>query len=114
MTHAMTPPLSYSTDSSDVGHNPGYQAYRILQVAFVVAPIIAGIDKFTHLLVNWDIYLAPAVDKMLNGHGHQFMLAVGVIEILAGILVAFRPRYFAWVVAAWLACIIINLLMTGH
>src|SRR5438552_3242623 len=86
-------------------------AYQILHIGFTIAPILAGIDKFFHLLVNWDNYLAPAVNKVLGGHGHTFMLVVGVIEIVAGIGVALRPKIFAYVVAAWLLGIIINLLL---
>jgi hypothetical protein len=86
------------------------QAYQILRFAFIVAPIAAGADKFFHLLVNWDQYLAPMVNRMLGGHGHEFMLAVGVIEIVAGLGVAFKPRIFSYVVAAWLLGIICNLL----
>jgi len=86
------------------------QAYQILRFAFVVAPIAAGADKFLHLLVNWDQYLAPMVSRLLGGHGHEFMLAVGVIEIAAGLGVALKPRIFAYVVAVWLLGIICNLL----
>jgi len=86
------------------------QAYQILRFAFVVAPIAAGADKFLHLLVNWDQYLAPMVSRLLGGHGHEFMLAVGVIEIVAGLGVALKPRIFAYVVAVWLLGIICNLL----
>ena len=86
------------------------QAYQILRFAFIVAPIAAGADKFLHVLVNWDQYLAPMVNRMLGGHGHEFMLAAGVIEIVAGLGVAFKPRIFAYVVAAWLLGIICNLL----
>jgi len=91
--------------------NAAYQAYQILHVAFAAAPIAAGADKFFGLLANWDQYLAPAVSDVLGGHAHQFMLVVGVIEVIAGLGVAFKPRYFAYVVAAWLAGIIVNLLM---
>src|ERR1051325_6529741 len=91
--------------------SPAYQAFQILHLAFVVAPILAGADKFFHVLVNWDQYLAPAIARMLPVPGHTFMLAVGVIEIVAGLLVAFMPRIGAWVVAAWLLGIIVNLLM---
>jgi uncharacterized membrane protein YphA (DoxX/SURF4 family) len=77
----------------------------------VVAPIVAGADKFFHLLVNWDNYLAPVVNRVLGSHGHAFMLVVGVIEILAGIGVALAPRWFAYVVAAWFLGIIGNLLL---
>ena len=88
-----------------------YQAFRILQIGFVVAPIVAGLDKFFHLLVDWDRYLPGVVNNVLGGHGHQFMMVVGVVEIVAGIGVALKPRIFAYVVAAWLVLIIGNLLM---
>ena len=87
------------------------QAFYILQAGFVAAPILAGLDKFTHLLVNWDQYLAPAIANLVGGHTHQFMMLVGVIEIIAGIGVALMPRVFAYVVMAWLWGIIINLLV---
>ena len=90
---------------------PAYQAYRILQLGFVAAPIIAGADKFAHLLVNWDMYLAPAIAKLSPIGGHQLMLVIGVIEIVAGLLVAFKPRIGAYVVAFWLWGIIVNLLL---
>ena len=90
---------------------PGYQAYQILRFGFTVAPIVAGLDKFFHLLVNWDKYLPSTVNAMTGGHGHQLMLAVGVIEVVAGLGVAFKPRIFAYVVSAWLLLIIVNLLM---
>lgn len=92
---------------------PAYDAYQILHFAFVVAPIIAGADKFLHLLVNWDNYLAPEIARLSPVGAHGFMLAVGVIEIIAGLLVAFRPRIGAYVVALWLLGIIVNLLLTG-
>lgn len=88
-----------------------YQAYQILRFGFTVAPIVAGLDKFMHLLVNWDQYLPAAVNNLTGGHGHQLMLAVGLIEIVAGVGVFIKPRIFAYVVAAWLVLIIINLLM---
>ena len=90
---------------------PGYQAYRILHVGFTALPILAGLDKFFHLLVNWDQYLAPVLTRLLPFSGHAFMLAVGVIEVVAGILVAFRPRAGAWVVTLWLWGIVVNLLL---
>ena len=89
----------------------GWQAYQILHLGFTVAPILAGADKFFNVLTNWDQYLAPMVDRMLGGHGHAFMLVVGVIEIIAGIGVWVKPKLFAYVVAAWLAGIILNLLL---
>ena len=90
---------------------PAYQAYMLLRTGFIVAPIVAGADKFFHLLVNWDQYLPAFVNEMLGGHGHEFMYVVGVIEIIAGIGVAIKPKLFAYVVALWLAAIIINLLL---
>lgn len=99
-----------SLDTTAVG-NPAYQAFQILRAGFTVAPIVAGLDKFFHLLVNWEQYLPAFVNNLTGGHGHELMLAVGVIEIVAGLGVAFRPRLFAYVVAAWLLLIVANLLM---
>jgi uncharacterized membrane protein YphA (DoxX/SURF4 family) len=96
-------------DSSSAA--PAYQAFRILQVAFVAAPILAGLDKFFHLLVNWDQYLPAVIGRLAPVAPHTLMLVAGVIEIVAGIGVALKPRIFAYVVAAWLALIIVNLLL---
>ena len=90
---------------------PAYEAYRILHLAFIVAPIAAGMDKFFNVLVNWEQYLPPFVNKLTGGHGHELMLAVGVIEIVAGLGVAFKPKVFAYVVSIWLLLIVVNLLM---
>jgi hypothetical protein len=83
----------------------------MLYAGFAALPIIAGADKFFHLLVNWDQYLAPLVTGILPVSGHTFMLVVGVVEIAAGLLVALRPRIGGFVVAAWLWGIIVNLLL---
>jgi len=91
--------------------SPSRQAFQILRLGFIVAPIVAGLDKFLHLLVNWDQYLPAVVNNATGGHGHQFMLVVGVIEIIAGLGVAVKPRIFAYVVSAWLLLIVVNLLM---
>jgi hypothetical protein len=93
--------------------SPAYQAYQILHLAFTVAPIIAGIDKFFHFLVDWNIYLLPAVPRMLGITANTFMLAVGAVEVAAGLLVAFAPRIGGWIVGLWLCGIIVNLLMMG-
>ena len=90
---------------------PAHQAYQILRLGFTVAPIVAGLDKFFHLLVNWDQYLPPFVNSLTRGHGHQLMLAAGVIEIVAGLGVALKPKIFAYVVSAWLLLIVFNLLI---
>lgn len=91
--------------------SPSRQAFQILRFGFTVAPIVAGLDKFFHALVNWDQYLPGVVNNMVGGHGHALMQVVGVIEIVAGIGVALKPRIFSYVVAAWLAAIIVNLLL---
>ena len=101
---------SFDTESISTA-TPSYQAYQILRAGFTVAPIVAGLDKFFNLLVNWDQYLPAFVNNMTGGHGHELMLAVGVIEIVAGIGVALKPRIFAYVVSAWLLLIVANLLM---
>jgi len=102
-----------NTIAADVNSKskPSYQAYQILHLGFTVAPILMGLDKFLGLLVNWDQYLPGFANRMLGGHGHEFMYVVGVIEIVAGIGVWLMPRFFAYVVAAWLGLIIVNLLM---
>ena len=91
--------------------SPSYQAFRILHLGFTVAPILAGLDKFFHLLVDWDQYVPAFVNGLTGGRVHELMFAVGVIEIVAGIGVALRPRLFSYVVAAWLWVIILNLLL---
>jgi uncharacterized membrane protein YphA (DoxX/SURF4 family) len=93
--------------------DPAQQAFLLLRSLFTVAPIVFGLDKFANLLTNWPGYLAPFVDRLVPGSAQQAMYAVGVIEIVAGLLVALRPKYGALVVAAWLAGIIVNLLILG-
>jgi hypothetical protein len=93
--------------------NPTFQAYQILHWGFVAAPVIAGADKFLHLLTNWDQYLAPALARLSPFGVHGTMLVVGVIEMVAGLVVALKPRIGAYVVAAWLVGIIIDLLLLG-
>ncbi|MBZ5585162.1 MAG: hypothetical protein LAQ30_23735 [Acidobacteriia bacterium] len=92
---------------------PAYQAYQILHLGFTVAPILAGADKFLHLLANWDQYLAPWIANLSPIGGHALMLVAGVIEVAAGILVALKPRWGAPIVGAWLCLIIVNLLTMG-
>ena len=88
---------------------PSRQAYHLLRLGFVVAPTLAGLDKFFYVLTDWDKYLAPPVAQYVGGHA--FMLIVGVVEIIAGLLVAVRPRIGSWLVALWLAGIIANLVV---
>ena len=87
-----------------------YQAFALLRLAFTVAPIAFGVDKFFNVMVHWPNYLAPWINDIAPGTGQQFMYVVGGTEILAGLIVALKPRYGAYVVAAWLGGIIINLL----
>ena len=98
-----------SGSRSDAGH----QVFWVLRVGFTLLPIIFGLDKFFDVLTDWSAYLAPWIDDLVPGTAHQAMLAVGVVEIAAGVLVALRPRVGAYVVMAWLWGIIINLLLTG-
>jgi hypothetical protein len=93
--------------------DPAAQAFLVLWAGFIAAPILFGLDKFFDVLVDWKIYLAPEIDDLPPGNAHQVMLAVGVIEIVAGLLVFLRPRLAAYVVGAWLAGIIVNLLLLG-
>ena len=86
------------------------QAYHLLHFVFIVAPIIAGIDKFFDLLVNWDTYLAPWIARLSPIGGHDLMLVIGVVEIVAGLIVAYRPKIGGIIVCLWLWAIIINLL----
>ena len=91
--------------------DPAFQAFLLLRIGFTVAPILFGLDKFLDWLVDWRIYLAPEINDLVPGHAHQAMLAVGVIEIVAGLVVAVRPRFGGYLVAAWLTGIIVNLLI---
>lgn len=90
--------------------DPVYQAFLLLRTAFTVAPILFGLDKFTNLMTDWPVYLAPWIDNLAPFDAATTMYIVGAIEILAGILVAVAPRIGAYVVALWLAGIIVNLL----
>lgn len=93
--------------------SPAYQAYQILHIAFTAAPIVAGLDKFVHLLAEWERYLAPGVASIVPVAPHTFMQGVGIVEIAAGILVALKPSIGGWVVGLWLLGIVANLLLLG-
>jgi hypothetical protein len=103
-------PAVVRTRSSDLA-DPTFQAFALLRVGFTVAPILFGLDKFLDWLVDWRIYLAPEINDIVPGNAHQAMLAVGVIEIVAGLVVALRPKFGGYLVAAWLGGIITNLLL---
>lgn len=99
--------------SNGKAHDPGRQAYGLLRFTFILAPILAGLDKFFMFLTDWDKYLSPMATSMVGGYTHTFMMVVGIIEIIAGLGVFFKPKVFSYIVAIWLALIIINLLMLG-
>lgn len=107
----ITPAQATDSTVRNEWHNPTFQAFALLRIGFVVAPILFGIDKFAHVLVNWDIYLAPRLNDIIPGTAHQAMYAVGIIEIVAGLVVALRPKLGSLVVAGWLVGIIVNLLL---
>jgi uncharacterized membrane protein YphA (DoxX/SURF4 family) len=90
--------------------DPAYQAFTLLRIVFTVAPILFGLDKFFDVLVDWEQYLAPWINDIIPGSASTAMHLVGVVEIAAGVLVFVKPRIGAYVVAAWLAGIIVNLL----
>src|SRR5438309_556026 len=98
------------TFSDRLAADPAFQAFWLLRVAFTVAPILFGADKFANVLVNWEKYLAPWIRDLSPLSATHTMYVVGVIEIIAGVAVALKPRYAAYIVAAWLGGIIINLL----
>jgi len=98
---------------STLAGNPTKIAYEILHWGFVAAPAIAGADKFTRLLVDWDKYLAPVIARGLPFSVHAFMMVVGVIEMAAALLVAVKPKFGAHIVGIWLGGIILNLLIGG-
>jgi uncharacterized membrane protein YphA (DoxX/SURF4 family) len=89
------------------------QAFLLLRTVFTVAPILFGLDKFTNLLTDWTVYLAPVATSVVPLPAQTFMYVVGVVEIIAGLAVAFRPRFGSLLVAAWLLGIIVNLLVLG-
>jgi hypothetical protein len=114
MTTTTSPTRLRATDPASVRQqldNPAFQAFTILRIGFTVAPILFGVDKFLDWLVDWRIYLAPELNDLIPGNAHQAMLAVGAIEIVAGLVVAVRPRFGGYLVAAWLAGIITSLLL---
>jgi len=92
----------------------GYQAFRILQFVYIVAPIVAGFDKFFNYLVNWSVYLSPLISQYTQVREQFFLSGVGVLEIIAGIGMMYAPKIFAYIISLWLLLVIINLILTGH
>ncbi|MGH9182323.1 MAG: hypothetical protein ACRDZ9_00600 [Acidimicrobiales bacterium] len=103
---------AHGSDSGEVTlRNPAFQGFWLLRLGFTVAPILFGLDKFAHVLVDWDIYLAPELTDLFSAEARTLMYFVGAIEIVAGLVVAAKPRFGGYLVAAWLAGIIVNLLL---
>lgn len=90
------------------------QVQTVLKFSYGLIPIVAGLDKFTNLLTDWKQYLSPAMESMIPFDAGTFMMIVGVIEIIAGILVLLRPAIGAYVVSAWLVLIALTLITGGH
>jgi uncharacterized membrane protein YphA (DoxX/SURF4 family) len=110
-----TPAIGASTRLDRLKGDPAYQAFWLLRIGFTALPILFGLDKFSNTLVDWEIYLAPWINDIVPGNATDAMHLVGVIEIVAGIAVALKPRYAAYIVAAWLGGIIVNLLtLSGY
>ncbi|MCW2705923.1 MAG: rane protein [Blastococcus sp.] len=102
--------ITHLTRTRTTAADPAHQAFMLLRTVFTIAPIAFGLDKFANLLTDWPQYLAPWIDRIVPGTAQQAMYAVGVVEILAGVVVAVAPRIGGWIVAAWLAGIIVDLL----
>lgn len=102
-----------SSPGRTLASEPGRQAFLLLRTVFTVAPILFGLDKFTNLLADWAVYLAPVATAVIPLPAQTIMYGVGVVEILAGIAVALRPRFGSMLVAMWLLGIIVNLLLLG-
>lgn len=111
MTHTVHDTDPATTASPVAGST---QAFRLLRTVFTIAPIAFGLDKFFGLLTDWEDYLAPWINDIVPGSAHDAMLMVGVIEIVAGIVVAVSPRFGGLLVAAWLTGIILNLVTMGE
>ena len=97
----------------DTAIQQAHSAQKILKFTYGIVPIVAGLDKFTNLLTNWEDYLSEPVLSILPFSAGTFMVIVGIIEIAAGVLVLLRPRIGAYVVMAWLIAIALTLVLGG-
>ena len=114
-TIAVDAPIARRSQAERLRTDPAYQAFLLLRIGFAVAPILFGVDKFFNIMVHWEQYLAGWINDIIPGNASTAMHLVGVVEIAAGLLVAARPRWGAYVVAAWLFGIILNLLtLSGY
>jgi hypothetical protein len=105
--------LDRTTPTLRAGRDGAHDAFLLLRTVFTVAPIAFGLDKFAQVLTHWDKYLAPWINDLVPGDAHTAMLLVGIIEVVAGVLVAVAPRWGGYVVALWLAGIIVDLVTLG-
>ena len=110
-TNTNATPASSPRERAATWNDPAYQAYWFLRLGFIAAPILFGLDKFAHVLVDWDVYLASEFTDLFGASAHDLMYVVGAIEIVAGLVVAVKPRFGGYLVAAWLGGIIVNLLL---
>jgi hypothetical protein len=108
----MVHPMQHMHPSAS-GTRPERQAFLMLRTVFTIAPIAFGLDKFAGILTDWEQYLAPWINDIVPGNAHTAMLIVGVVEVVAGLVVAWRPQFGGYLVAAWLLGIIVNLLTLG-
>ena len=108
---APTRSVTAVTTKDRLTSDPAFQAFWLLRIGFTVAPIAFGIDKYFHVLTNWDLYFAPRLDRIVPGTAHQAMYVVGAVEIVAGLVVLLAPRFGGYLVALWLLGIIVNLLL---
>jgi uncharacterized membrane protein YphA (DoxX/SURF4 family) len=106
--------MSLAPDAGSRWSDARYQAFTTLRIGFTVLPIAMGIDKFANSMVYWPKYLADWIDNIAPGTAQQFMYFVGAVEIIAGLIVLLKPRYGAYLVAAWLAGIVVNLFSYGE
>jgi hypothetical protein len=109
----MTHPRASITATRRTAVSPERQAFLLLRTVFTLAPVLFGLDKFVNVLTDWERYLAPWINDLVPGSAHTAMLAVGVVEVVAGLAVALQPRFGGYLVAAWLLGIIVDLLTLG-
>jgi hypothetical protein len=112
-TMSLSTRLSPTTTAGPAVATAGQQVFWVLRIGFTALPILFGLDKFANVMTDWTKYLAPQINDIVPGTAHQAMLAVGVVEIVAGLVVALLPRFGGPLVAVWLAGIIVNLLLIG-
>lgn len=101
--------MAGKTSPAETAGNPAFDAYRLLRIGFVVAPLVMGLDKFFNLLTQWPKFVCPLIANRIDAQ--LFMRCAGPVEMLAGVLVLLKPRFGALIVASWLLLVIVNLLL---